>query len=94
LQELRHGEKGVEGSRKRAQIVEMVATMVAPLLLPKNPLIAQETKVGKAVYATAFLPATVIYLLPIVLIARLATLVLVIFFLSWGSSTCLVPSRV
>jgi hypothetical protein len=74
-------EKGVEGSRKRAQIVEMVATMVAPLLLPKNPLIAQETKVGKAVYVTAFLPVTVIYMLPIVLIARLATLVLVIFFL-------------
>ena len=70
-------EKGVEGSRKRAQIVEMVA----PLLLPKNPLIAQETKVGKVVYVTAFLPVTVIYMLPIVLIARLATLVLVIFFL-------------
>jgi hypothetical protein len=74
-------EKGVEGSRKRAQIIEMVATMVAPLLLPKNPLIAQETKVGKAVYVNAFLPVTVIYMLPIVLITGLATLVLVIFFL-------------
>jgi hypothetical protein len=73
--------KGVEASRKCAQIVEVVATMVAPLLLPKNPLIAQETKVGKAVHVTAFLPVTVIYMLPIVLIARLATLVLVIFFL-------------
>jgi hypothetical protein len=55
----------------------MVAAMVAQLLL----LIAQETKVGKVVYVTAFLPVTVIYMLPIVLISRLATLVLVIFFL-------------
>jgi hypothetical protein len=73
--------RGVGGSWKRAQIVEMVAAMVAPLLLPKNPLTAKETKVGKAVYVIAFLPVTVIYMLPIVLIARLATIVLVIFFL-------------
>ena len=73
-------EKGDRRKSETCSIVEMVATMVAPLLLPKNPLIAQETKVGKAVYVTAFLPVPVIYMLP-TLTARIATLVLVIFFL-------------
>ena len=59
----------------------MFATMVAPFLLPKHPLVAQEAKVSKAIHAAIFFSVAVIYMLPIILTVRHVTVILIVFFL-------------